>query len=59
MDKTVIKTFLKGFLRLTVIFIIGISYGISHLAGEETGKVKAFFPVSVWYAGGKERAPML
>jgi len=59
MDKTVTKTSLQGFLRLTVIFIIGISTGISHLAGEETGKGKAFFPVSVWYAGGKARAPML
>ena len=59
MDKTVIKTFLKGFLRLTVIFVIGISTGIPHMAGEETGKGKAFFPVSVWYAGGKARAPML
>lgn len=38
---------------------IVIVTGFICLRGEESGKEDKFFPVSVWYAGGKARAPML
>ncbi|UCE41608.1 MAG: beta-galactosidase [Candidatus Aminicenantes bacterium] len=48
------KTFL-----LTQMLIIGIISGAFLLTGKDAGTEKDFFPVSVWYAGGKARAPML
>jgi len=59
MNKRVSKTSLQGFFRRVLIFTIVMAAGFSPLIGEETGKGKSFFPVSVWYAGGKARAPML
>jgi beta-galactosidase len=59
MDKTVTKTSIPGLLCLIVIFILVTALGLSHLIGGDTGKKRDFFPVSVWYAGGKARAPML
>jgi beta-galactosidase len=44
-------------LKLT--FMLGLVFGISPLLGRAFGSGKDFFPVSVWYAGGKARAPML
>jgi len=44
---------------MALILIISMGWGFSFLIGDENRKVKDFFPVSVWYAGGKARAPML
>ncbi|MDH4219136.1 MAG: beta-galactosidase [Candidatus Aminicenantes bacterium] len=46
-------------LPMAFILILAMGLGFSLLIGEETGKRKDIFPVSVWYAGGKARAPML
>ncbi len=42
---------------IAITFLIVV--GFFPLIADDTGAGKGFFPVSVWYAGGKARAPML
>lgn len=49
----------KKTILLTHILVIATIFGTFPLIGKDGGAGKDFFPVSVWYAGGKARAPML
>lgn len=55
MIKFIKKRPLRIFLTLVVPLLLGGWAGL----GFSTAQDKDFFPVSVWYAGGKARAPML
>ncbi|MFB0564390.1 MAG: beta-galactosidase, partial [Candidatus Aminicenantaceae bacterium] len=46
-------------LIILLLFVIFISLDFSLTYGVTPEKSKGYFPVSVWYAGGKARAPML
>lgn len=39
--------------------LAGFSFGALEYAAEKPAALEAFFPVAVWYGGGKARAPML
>jgi beta-galactosidase len=59
MEKILSKISGKATFLLTQMLIIVTIFGVFPLIGKEAEAGKDFFPVSVWYAGGKARAPML